>query len=94
VHKPVRKRFPRNPYAVTNIDDIWEMDLSPLSKYNDKYKHLLNIIDIFSRYACSVHLKDKTGKSIAAALTTLIQNRKPNTIQSDKGMEFVNATVQ
>jgi hypothetical protein len=30
LHKPVRKRFPRNPYTVTNIDDIWEMDLAGL----------------------------------------------------------------
>ena len=22
LHKPVRKRFPRNPYTVTNIDDV------------------------------------------------------------------------
>ena len=27
LHKPVRKRFPRNPYTVTNFDDVWEMDL-------------------------------------------------------------------
>jgi hypothetical protein len=63
-HKPVRKRFPRNPYTVTNIDDVWEMDLadlSSLSKYNEKYSYLLNVIDIFSRYAWSVPLKDKTG---------------------------------
>ena len=39
-------------------------------------------------------LKDKTGKSIAAALTTFFRNRKPITIQSHKGTEFVNATVQ
>jgi len=53
LHKPVRKRFPRNPYTVRNIDDVWEMDLAVLSslwKYNDKYKYLLNVIDIFSRY--------------------------------------------
>jgi hypothetical protein len=65
-----------------------------LSKYNDKYKYLLNVIDIFSRYAWSVLLKDKYGNSIAAALTILFQNRKPITIESDKGTEFVNATVQ
>jgi transposase InsO family protein len=41
-----------------------------------------------------VPLKDKTGKSIAAALTTLFQNRKPVTIQSNKGTQFLNATVQ
>jgi hypothetical protein len=27
LHKPVRKRFPRNPYTVTNLDDTWEIDL-------------------------------------------------------------------
>jgi transposase InsO family protein len=40
-----------------------------------------------------VPLKYKTGKSIAA-LTTLFENRKSITIKSDKGTEFVNATVQ
>ena len=97
VYKPVRKRFPRNPYSVTNIDDVWEIDLADLgslSRYNDKYKYLLNVIDIFSRYTWSVPLKDKTGKSIVAALTNLFENRKPITIQSDKGTEYVNATVQ
>ena len=40
LHKPVRKKFPRNPYTVTNIDDVWEMDLSDLgslTKYKVKY---------------------------------------------------------
>jgi len=27
LHRPVRKPFHRNPYNVTNIDDIWECDL-------------------------------------------------------------------
>jgi hypothetical protein len=43
LHKPVRKRFPRNPYTATNIDDTWEIDLaylSALSRYNN-YKYLL-----------------------------------------------------
>ena len=60
LHKQVRKKFPRNPYTVTNVDDFWEMDLADLSslaKYNDKFKYLLKVIDIFSRYAWSVPLK-------------------------------------
>ena len=75
------KVFPCNPYTVTNIDDVWEMDLadlSSLSKY-DKYKYLWNVIDIFSRYK-----KDKTGTSITTALKSLFQNRKPIVVQSDK----------
>ena len=37
LHRLVRKKFPRNPYSLTNIDDVWEMDLadlSSLSKYD------------------------------------------------------------
>ena len=97
LHKPARKRFPHNSYTSNNIDDTWEMDLadlSSISKYNDKYKYLLNVIDIFSRFAWSVPLKDKTASSITAALKSLFQNRKPISIQSDKGTEFVNSTVQ
>jgi len=26
-HRLVRKRFPRNPYTVNNIMDVWECDL-------------------------------------------------------------------
>ena len=51
-------------HTVTNIDDVWEIDLAELnylSRYNDKYKYLLNVIDIFSPCASSVPLKDKTG---------------------------------
>ena len=95
LHKPVRKKFPRNPYTVTNID-VWEKnlaDLSSLMKY-DKYKYFLKVVDIFSRYAWSVPPKDKTGTSITAALKSLFQNRPAITIESDKGTELVNATVK
>jgi hypothetical protein len=43
LHRPVRKRFPRNPYTVTNVMGVWEyelMDMQSLSKYNGKYKYL------------------------------------------------------
>jgi hypothetical protein len=49
---------------------------------------------MFSRYAWSVPLKDKTGTSITASFKTLFQNRKPIIIQIDKGNEFVNGNVQ
>jgi hypothetical protein len=41
LHRLARKRFPRNPYTVTDIGDVWEADimyLSSLKKYNDNYK--------------------------------------------------------
>ena len=41
LHRPVCKRFPRNPYNITNVMDVWECDLvddPSFTKYNDKYK--------------------------------------------------------
>jgi hypothetical protein len=41
MHKPVRKRFLRNPYTVTKFMDVWEcdlLDMQSLSKYNDTYR--------------------------------------------------------
>jgi len=50
MHRSIRKRFPRNPYTVKNIDDVSEidiMDLSSLKKYNDNHRYLLQVIDVF-----------------------------------------------
>ena len=43
-------------------DNIWGVDLADmqlLSKYNKGYKFLLCVIDIFSKYAWVIPLKDK-----------------------------------
>jgi len=69
-------------------------DLSSLLKYKVKYKYLLNVIDMFSHFVWSVLPKDKTGTSITAVLKALFKNRKTITIQSEKGTEFANATLQ
>ena len=50
-------------------------------------------MDIISRYAWTVLLKNKTGTTITSALKSLFENRKPITIQSDKGTDFVIATI-
>ena len=64
LHKPVSQMFPRMPYTITNIDDVWKMDpvdISSFSKY-DKYKYTLNVIDIYSRCAWSVPLNDNHSR--------------------------------
>jgi len=70
-HRPLRKRFPRNPYTFNNIDDVWEMDIldvTSLKKYNNNYRYLLQVIDVFLNYLHSVPLRTKTGKQVARAL--------------------------
>ena len=64
-----------------------------LSKYNKGIRFLLCVIDIFSKYAWVVPLKDKKGISIVKTLQIILKqsNRKPNKIWVDKGSEFHNA---
>ena len=67
-----------------------------LSKYNKGIRFLLCVIDIFSKYAWVVTLKDKKGVSIVAAFQSILKqsNRKPNKIWVDKGSEFYNASFK
>ena len=77
-------------------DNIWGPDLADmqlLSRYNKEIRFLLYAIDIFSKYAWVVPLKDKKGVSIVAAFQSILKrsNRKPKKIRVDKGSEFYNA---
>ena len=62
-----------------------------LSKYNKGIRYLLCAIDLFSKYAWVVPLKDKRGISIVNAFQKIIsKGRKPNKIWVDQGSEFYN----
>ena len=65
LHKPVRYNFPRNRVIVTEINDQWQADLvdiSFLACFNKGYKFLLTCVDVFSKFAWVVLLKNKTGE--------------------------------
>ena len=62
LHKPTRRRFPRRRVVVYGIDHQWQadlVDLAKLSSYNKGFKYLLTCIDVLSRYAWVVPLKDR-----------------------------------
>ena len=76
-------------------DNIWGADLADmqlLSKSNKGLRFLLCVIDIFSRHAWVITLKDKKDISIVNAFQkiTNYSKRKPNKIWVDKGSEFYN----
>ena len=63
--------------------------MQSLSKYNKGVKYLLCAIDLFSKYAWVIPLKDKKGTSIVNAFQKMIsKERKPNKIWVDQGIEF------
>ena len=63
-----------------------------ISKFNKGFRFLLCVIDIFSKYAWVVPLKDKKGVSIVDAFQKILDdsNKKPNKTWVDKGSEFYN----
>ena len=67
-----------------------------LSKYNKGIRFLLCAIDVFSKYAWVVPLKDKKSKSIVKAFQIILKqsNRKPNKIWVDKGSGIYNASFK
>ena len=95
LHKPIIRKFEKKVYS-TFKDNIWGVDLADmqlLSKYNKGIRFLLCVIDIFSKYAWVVPLKDKKGISIVKAFEIILKqsnSRKPNKIWVDKGSEFYN----
>ena len=61
-----------------------------ISIFNKGFRFLLCVIDIYSKYAWVVPLKDKKGLSIVNAFQKILKQpaRKPHKIWVNKGSEF------
>ena len=96
LHKPVIKKFKKIKVYSSFRDNIWGVDLADmksLSTFNNGYKYLLCAIDLFSKDAWVIPLRDKKkkGTSTVKAFQRIIsKERKPNKIWADKGGEFYN----
>ena len=94
LHKTAPIKYPRNRVMVYGIDEQYQADLVDMSMYeefNDGYKFMLTCIDIFSKYAWCVPLKNKSGVVVAKAFASILdQGRKPGKLQTDRGGEFFN----
>ena len=94
LHKPIIRKFKRREVYSAFNDHIWAADLADMqliSKFNKAFRFLLCVIDIYSKYAWVVLLKDKKGVSIANAFQSILNksNRKPNKIWVDNGSELL-----
>jgi hypothetical protein len=97
LHKPVRKRFRRRRTYSKGINDLFQADLadmSALARQNDGNRYILTCIDVFSKRAWAIPLKTKSGDCVKLAFEKIFEDEIPNMIQTDKGTEFLNSTVQ
>ena len=70
LHKPIIRKFKKRKVYSTFKDNIWGADLADMlliSKFNQRFRFLLCVIDIFSKYAWIDPLKDKKGETIVKA---------------------------
>ena len=92
--KPMRRHFKRNRVIVGGIDQQWQMDLADMQsmqKFSDGYRYLLVCIDVFSKYAWVVPLKNKTGPTLGEAFKVILSSgRKPEKIMTDQRTECLN----
>ena len=77
-HKPIIRKFDKRKVYSQFKDNIWGVDLANMQSLSIKY--LLCAIDLYSKYAFVIPLKDKKGISIVNAFNKIIKqsNRKPN----------------
>ena len=105
VFSPQLTKFRRQRIIPLYKDETWSADLidkSSLSKYNNNYKFILTVIDIFTKYAWAIPLKNNSGLSITNGFKIVLSEhpqggsepRKPENLWVDRGSEFYNKTYK
>jgi len=83
--------------------DVWECDLLDVqayAKYNDNYRYILSVIDVFSKYLHMIPIRTKSGPSVSSAFRSIFDDpkystgRRPICVRTDKGKEFLNKHFQ
>ena len=78
LHKQRRIHFPRRKTYSKGIGDLYQadlVDLSNISRYNDCYRYLLTVIDVFSKMAWVVPLLSKSARHLTDAFEKNTSNR-------------------
>ena len=96
LHKQTIRNFRKRKAYSRFKDNIYGIDLADMqsiSKFNKGTRFLLCVIDIFSKYAWLVPLKDKNDITIISAFQQILDNliRKPNKTWVDKRSGFYNS---
>ena len=89
-HKPIIRKFNKRKVYLQFKDNIWGVDLADMQSFSRKNKGIkdfLCVIDLYSKYAFVIPLKDNKRISIVNAFNKIIKksNRKPNKIWVDQG---------
>ena len=97
-HKPAKKLFKREPILMSRMDQQWDADVMDMLKFarqNQGYRYLAIFIDIFSRFIWVRPLKTKKPTEMVEAMKSVFAaGRKPISIRTDRGSEYMGREVQ
>ena len=97
--KPARKTYPTRKVTVDGPNEVWSIDLAVMTDdkdSNDGMSMMLNCVDIFSRFAWSIPIPDKTMNVVLDGLKEIVKmnnNIYPKKLWTDQGGEFINSAV-
>ena len=99
LHKPIKRKFRRRKVITGGLNHQLQadlVDLTNIKKQNKNTTFLLTCIDVFSKFAHVIPLKDKTGKTIVSAFKQIFGQLEepPYVVQTDSGPEFTNDVFQ
>jgi hypothetical protein len=86
---PIVSEYPNQMHVM----DTMEIHSFLKARFNNKYTHIFNIIDHFSRFSFSFLIKHPNAEIITDKLKLLFTNHIPEKILSDNGGEFRNNKV-
>ena len=85
--------------VASRINEIWQMDIYDLSRYaksNKGYNYMFAVVDVFTRYAYIIPMKNKDIDSTTKALQEILSYNKivPDLIMSDNDASFMGDKFQ
>ena len=78
-------------------NQMWMADLidfQDVAPRNKGYSYILTIIDVFSKKAQAIPLKNKGSDEMVVAFGKAFKESKPDVLKTDNGSEFINKDVE
>lgn len=99
LHRQARRNFPRRQVVMRGIDDTIQADLVEMIPYaseNGGMKYILTAINIFSKKAYVRAVRNKSGKEVTRAMTSILDSlgHPIQLLHVDNGKEFYNKSMQ
>ena len=100
LHYTSKKKYERLPILAAKPSLFISSDLgdlTSLAKFNNGYKYILIVIDIFSRLLQVRALKSKSGQEVSKALESIFNDPRTGRVRAlhtDRGSEYYNNKVK